>query len=297
MSDTRPCELSIVVATSQGWQHSRPFLAHIFEHACGTRAEVVVADGSGLPPPDCHEMPGDVTWLALPGLAVFDLRLHAMRRARGAVVAVTEDHCRLAADWSTRMLEAHRRHPRAAAVKGRIINGSRDTAHDEAAFLMNQVPHMTPFHPGDAAHPGVACVSYKAAALRGLLAPADAVAPELLPAGGFPPDVVVMEPSVVAEHSQAVGFRGVSALQFHNARVITSRQRPQASSRDALRVIAAPVLPFSRAARSFRACRRKGVPLGLLAKCLPLFVWLYLCKGAGEVAGYLFGAGSSLSKL
>jgi hypothetical protein len=63
-------------------------------------AEVLVADCSGSALPDDHGLRyPEVTWLKLPGASVFQARATAMSQARGQVVAITEDHCRVHLDW------------------------------------------------------------------------------------------------------------------------------------------------------------------------------------------------------
>jgi hypothetical protein len=45
----------------------------------------------------------DVRWISRPGESVFQLRSAGYDACRGEIVAVTEDHCRPAADWIERI--------------------------------------------------------------------------------------------------------------------------------------------------------------------------------------------------
>ena len=67
--------------------------------------------------------------------------------------------------------------------------------------------------------------------------------------------------------------------------------------RDWARLAALPILPFVRTARTVALCARKPVPWTTLAASLPLFLWFYVWKAAGEITGYLIGPGDSATRL
>jgi hypothetical protein len=116
----RPVPLSVVVATSQPWPELCMCLDSLHAQAVRTEAEVVVADatGRGLPEDVAQRYP-EVKWLKVPGVSVLQLRAVAMSRTCGDVVAITEDHCRVAADWCERILAAHRQYPGGGLSTGR----------------------------------------------------------------------------------------------------------------------------------------------------------------------------------
>ncbi len=294
-----PIALTVVVPTSHGWPAIRPCLERLRHQAVAANAEVIVADGSaGSPPPATERWPG-LVWLEAPGAGVFALRALARRAARGPILAVTEDHCYVAPDWCARILEAHTRHPEAVAIKGAVRNGTAERLVDRASFYLVQAPSLAPFAGGpEDAILGVSSVSYARRALDRLVP--DATWPVEVDdarewrAGG---EVVVADAQVWVEHHQSETLVAMSRLHLHNARAVCGVRRRRMTGRDWARVVAAPVLPFVRTARTVGLCARKGVPWGTLIPCVPVFLWLFAWKAAGELAGYVTGPGDSATRL
>ncbi len=222
-----------------------------------------------------------------------------MQEARGAIIAVTEDHCLVAPDWCAQILGAHARHPDAVAIKGAVANGSRERLVDWAAFLLNQAPHLSPFvgRMTDAVL-GVSSVSYAWLALERLAArepgPVELRDYRACLATGAR---VVADEHIRVEHVQSVGFFRTSALQFHNARTVCGLRRARMTWRDWVRLAGAPILPFTRTLRTIAICLGKHVSRTTLWASVPMILWFYCCKGAGELLGYLAGPGQSPRKL
>lgn len=296
MSEPPPA-LSVVIATTQGWPDAALCLDALRAQAAATGAEIVIADGSGRPPPDPGRVGPGVVWRSLPGAGVFELRAAATREARGAIVAVTEDHCVVGPRWCARILEVHARHPEAAAVKGVVANGSRERLIDWAAFLMSQAPHLPPFVGGrDDAVVGVSCVAYKRSALDAALAEGGLPFPELRDPWTWSGGIVADE-RLSVEHHQSGRLVATGMLQFHNARAVAGLRRGRMGGRDWIRLLGAPLLPPYRTLRILATCLGKRVPRGVLLACLPLVLWCCFWKGAGEVLGYVVGPGDSARKL
>jgi hypothetical protein len=295
-----PIALTIVVPTSHGWPTIRPCLERLRDQAVAVGAEVIVADGSGgSPPPADPGWPG-LVWLREPGPGVFALRALARGVARGTILAVTEDHCLVAPDWCARILEAHARHPEAVAVKGAVRNGTGERLLDRASFYLVQAPNLPPFagEPEDAVL-GVSCVSYRRRHLD-TLAPDVARPVEIDDARQWRATraaAIVADERISVEHHQSQGLLGVTAAHFHNARAVAGLRRDRMTSRDWVRVAAAPFLPFIRTVRTLTLCARKQVPAATMIACAPVFLWLYVWKGAGELTGYVRGPGDSATRI
>ena len=290
--------LSNVVATSQGWPEIEACLAALVPQARAAGAEIIVADGSGGAPPPPGLPPG-VRWLSHPETGVFELRALATREARGAIVAITEDHCLVAPDWVARILAAHRAHPDAAAIKGAILNGSRERLVDWAAFLLNQAPHLPPFRGRTTdAVLNASSVAYARRVLAELAArepePLELRHPRTWRASG---DRIVADERIQVRHFQSLGLRTTSALQYHTARTTAGIRRARMRGRDWVRLAAAPVLPFVRTCRTVATCLDKPVSRVTLLASVPLIFWLYCCKAAGELSGYLAGPGRSPTRM
>jgi hypothetical protein len=291
--------LSVVVPTCAGWPAIAPCLARLRPSAEAAGAEVLVADGSRRPPPPPEARWPGLAWLAHPGAGVFALRARARQAARGEILAVTEDHCLVAPDWCRRILEAHDRHRDAVAVKGAVRNGTAARLLDRVSYLVSQAPHLPPFGARDEdAGLGISCTSYRRAALDRLAPdpdwPVELVDARRWRAGGA---AVVADESIWVEHLQSGPLLALSALHFHNGRAIAGLRRTRASGRDVLRLAGLAVLPLVRTARTARLCARKGVAWSTLGPGVPLFLWFYLWKAAGEAAGYLAGPGDSATRL
>jgi hypothetical protein len=144
----------------------------------------------------------------------------------------------------------------------------------------------------------VSCATYKRRALQRL-------APEL----GWPIELhdalrwrrtgetIVADQRIWVEHHQSAGLLHVSALHFHNARAIAGLRRGRMTRRDWLRLAATPLLFLVRTVRTTTLCARKRVGWATLAPSVPLFLWFYAWKAAGEVTGYLTGPGDSAARL
>jgi hypothetical protein len=294
-----PNTLTVVIATCHGWPALRPYLERLRDQAVATGAEVIVADGSTEPAPPAEASWPGLVWLREPGAGVFALRALARQTARGAILAVTEDHCLVAPDWCARILEAHARYPEAIAIKGVVRNGSRERLVDRASYLLVQAPSLPPFSGGlEDAILGASCVSYRRDALDRLVPdPAWPVEIEDARQWRTAGETIVADKRIWVEHHQSARLLDLSALHFHNARAVSGLRRGRIAGRDWLRLALAPILPLLRTARSTALCARKRVPWAILAPSVPLFLWFYAWKAAGEVAGYLTGPGDSAARL
>jgi hypothetical protein len=291
--------LSVVVPTCHGWPSVRPCLERLRDQAQACGAEVIVADGSAGPAPPAGALWNGVVWLRDRGAGVFALRALARRAARGAILAVTEDHCLVAPDWCLRILQAHAARPDAVAVKGTVRNGTADRLGDRASYLVVHAPSLPPFEGRkEDAILGISCASYRRQAVDRLVPeltwPVEIVDTRRWRAAG---QVVVADPRIWVEHHQSEPLLALSALHYDNARAIAGLCRNQMTLRDWGRLAATPILPFVRTARTLALCARKRVPWTTLAVCAPLFVWFFLWKAAGEVMGYLAGPGDSGTRL
>src|SRR5262245_30836690 len=206
MSRSRPA-LSVVVASTQPWPALRPCLDALLPQIRGLGAELIVVDGNDHGLPDSG-VPAGVNWQRRPGASPYQLRAAGLAAARGAIVAVTEDHCVVRPDWCAQVLEAHQRWPRAAVIGGALENGATSTLLDWAGFFVAQSSFLPPLPTGEREHvSGQANVSYKAQVL-----------PESFPAIGMVEshfqrqarargEILVTDGRMVVHHAQALSLR------------------------------------------------------------------------------------------
>lgn len=295
--DTLP--ITAVLPTIRGLAAARPAIERLVPQVVAVGGEVIVADGSDAGKPsqaDLASLGGETTrWLSMPGSSVFQLRYAAYKAARGEIVAVTEDHCLVDEDWIERILDAHRRHPSAAAVGGAVLNGTASKAVDWAAFVLTQGPFMPPLANGESPRiSGPANVSYKRRVLARLEGDERYGLIDFLelPAAidGQP---LVNDDSIRVLHHQSQGFWGTSRAEFDNGRTIAGYRRRKMTKGDWLRIAGSPLLPVYRSIRAWRIASRKERPGGMLLRSAPAHVWLQYCAIGGELLGYLRGPGSS----
>ena len=212
-------QLSVVIATPHPWPNSQECLEILLPQITGIDAEILLADssGSGLPEPVPEHLKS-VRWIKAPGASVFHLRALGTSAATGKIIAWTEDHCRPAADWCERILDAHSAHPEFAAIGGSMENGSTTTTGDWANFLTTFGPFVAPidFAKTDRVPPP-ANISFKRRAIPpGEIGPGDiefVIKPQLQKER-----LIGVDDRIVVCHIQSRSFFESAVRHFHNGR-------------------------------------------------------------------------------
>jgi len=240
-----------------------------------------------------------VRWIKAPAASVFHLRAIGTSAATGKIIAWTEDHCRPAADWCQKILEAHSAHPEFAAIGGSMKNGSTTTTGDWANFLATFAPFIAPidFAKTDRVPPP-ANISFKRSAIpRGEIAPGEiefVIKPQLQKERS-----IGVDDRVVVWHVQSRSLFASAVGHFDNGRStsgLIASQLSAESRRQRLGVC-------FRLPRAF--VRNVTEPLAgktsveePLRRALPAIRLLALCHAAGEFWGLAFRtAGSSPIRL
>lgn len=288
--------LTVIVATTQPWPEIEPCLASLHSQARAAGAEIIVVDGDGRGwPAEADARYPDVTRMAMPGASVLQMRAQAMIRARGAVVAVTEDHCRVAPDWCERLLASHAAHPGAAVIGGAVENGSDTRVVHWASFFIVNGPAMPPLVDGPSRKvAGQATVSYKAhvvpreAPERGRM---EWMLNESLRRQGHQ---LVTDSRIRVSHDQPLTFGEACAIHFHDSKTIAGfRLFEMTPVERALRTAACAVMAPLLFLRTTAPLMAKGRHTGWLARSLPMIAVLCVCRAAGALAGFLAGHGTS----
>jgi len=212
-------ELSVVIVTAQPWPELRMVLDSVAAQVSAHAGELVIVDGSydGTALPSAHAYGDHLRHVRRPGATVFQLRALGLREARGAIIAVTEDHCRVAPDWCAETLRAHREHPAAAMIGGAVENGADQNLWDWANFLISNGAFLPPIPNGERPDiGGQANISYKRWALPREVAPwglEEAHHKRRLRAAGH---ALVNDDRVRVAHVQAPGAVGSCLIHFHD---------------------------------------------------------------------------------
>jgi hypothetical protein len=291
---TSPLSLSIIIVCRDPWPALRRALDALYQQAVAVGAEIIVAvSDPGAIAPEAERLYPAVTWLqGKRDDSVFRLRALALLRCRGDIVALTEDHAWVEADWCRAILDAHAQYPDAAAIGGVVENGATASIADWASFFIVSGACMRPIHNGASDEISLqANVSYKRRAL-----------PASVPEFGLVQSIfhhelrqrgekLVATDRVVVYHAQALTLGGHCAAHFHNGR-----------STAAFRLVAEPsapwlcgclLLPPIMLWRTLKVGLAKRRHIRELLMGLPLIMWLLCCHSAGELLGYCVGPGKS----
>jgi hypothetical protein len=285
----------VAVSTVQGWPDIEPNVRSFETAAAAVGGDVIVTDGSGFPAPPPAVLGPRTTWISEPGKSVFQLRLTAYRAATSPLIGVTEDHCFLPPDWARRNLDAHAAHPEAAAIGGSVVNGATESVVDWASFLLVQSAIAAPIRSGPTQRiAGAVSVSYKRAALDGLdehagMGAMDGLHQRELASSG---KALIADDGIRVVHDQSLGFAATIAIHYHAGRTFTGFRRQHMDARQAIRLLATPVVPFARFVRTVRLLAPKGYGPELV-RATPAIWLLLVAQTAGQLVGYVAGPGDS----
>ena len=296
--EARP--LSIVIATTKAWPEIEPCLESLHEQAEAVGAEILVGDGNGQGlPHDVADRYPAVKWIKSPGASVFYLRGVAMKRASGAIVAVTEDHCTVTPEWCAHILKAHGDHPEAAAIGGIVENGATTRLIDWSNFITVFGPFTAPIENG----------VQRAIALQANISYKRRVIPRSVPELGMMEflfnrqlqergEILLADDCLVVSHNQTWGFWGTFAAHFHNGRSIAGFRLQQISWLERImRLGSCVILPAYLLWITVTPVIRKRRLLRPALASLPLTALIVTCHAAGECVGYLLGPGASPQQL
>jgi hypothetical protein len=193
------------------------------------------------------------------------------------------------------MVEAHERHPAAAAIGGSVENGATGCALDWASFIVVQAPIMTPIESGETNRvAGAVNVSYKRAAIGTLddfdgLGAMDVLHQRALRASGHR---FIADDSIRVVHDQSLGLSGTVVLHYHAGRTFAAFVKRRPGLMGAARMAGVLIVPYVRFARAVGIGRRKGYG-PVIRGAWPAMLALFLIQAAGQIAGFAFGPGDS----
>lgn len=292
--------LSIVVATTKPWPEIEGCLDSLLKQAKAIGAEILVADGNGRGLPDLGSGSYEgVIWLKELGASVFGLRKLAMCQARGEIIAITEDHCRVAPNWCEQIIQAHKDYPDAAAIGGTVDNRATTSLIDWANFFLVFAPFVSPIKNGPCERICLqANISYKRRVVSRIASQLGVMEMLFTRQLGNEGEVLMADDRLVVSHVQSHGFWDTFGAHFHNGRSIAGfRLEPLGNLGRVFRLGSAAILPPYLLWSTLRALFHKRRFLGQVFASLPLLILLVGCHAAGEFVGYLAGPGRSPQRL
>jgi hypothetical protein len=291
--------LSVVVASVNGWGLLEPTLRSLDAQPERGRMEVVVVDAVGGATRErirVHEPKVRLVEVD-ERLPIPRLRYLGVKRAGGEVVAIIEDHGAVAPGWAGAMLEAHE--GPWGAVAGTVENG-RDGLVNWAAFFCEYTRYMGPVVEGEAADLPGNNIAYKRPHLLRHARVLDegkweSWINDRLRADGLP---LAATNRAEVRHIKPFRLGEFLGQRFHFARSYAGMRRvDQTRARRLLYGIGSLALPALLSARVARTAWAKKRHRGKLLACAPLIVLFLTVGAAGEMVGYLFGPGRSLEKV
>jgi hypothetical protein len=227
-----------------------------------------------------------------------EMRAIGFDRARGAAIAVIEDHVIVPPTWGRRLLDALT--DRDSVVGGSIENAATGTVLDWAAFLCEYSACLPPLPAGEATWlPGnnVIYPRHLVDAYRSVIGEGkwENRLHDAMRADGIK---LLCRPDIVVGHKKHYTFGEYLSQRYLYARSYAgARVKGAPAARRLAFGAAAFVLPpllFYRTVRQIVSKRRHR---SQLIASLPLLAIFVTSWGAGEVIGYWFGAGNALSKV
>jgi hypothetical protein len=287
--------VSVLLPTTQSWPAVSEALASVLSQAGAPPFEVLVLDGHGEA---LSEVPGNaaVRWIRLPGHDSFALRAAGIARARGSIIAITEDHCTVPPGWVASIVDAHR-NDSSPAIVGAVYNDPASTASaaDRANFILTfarQTPNRLRL--GDRL-PVPTNLSFKREALRSpLLAPGE-LEYEWLAELLFRKSIGTSE-SVVLHHKQRWGK---ATWRVH---IASGRSYGAAVCKASMRTrigwwMRFPLAPLRMIRLVFPELLRGAAGKPVALSDLLCTATLIAANFCGQGLGALFGAGTSRGRL
>lgn len=293
-------EISIVIACVNGLPYIERCLASIDGQDTNESFEVIVADRCNTA---CREAVERYRWAtritaAHDRATIPELRALAIRRSRGKIIAITEDHCVAPPGWLKAIVQAHAEGHR--IVGGPVTNEARQRVVDWAVFFCEYSAFMPPKPRGPGRIPGNN-TSYD----RTLLPLID----DLLAKGRWEEDYnarlishgneTFMDPAAVIGHLKSFRVSEFLLQRYHYARSFAGMRLQGAPlyRRFCWAAAASSILPallYQRILRNVLASGRHRRELMLATPLLLAFVSIW---GLGESVGYVLGPGHSLAKV
>jgi hypothetical protein len=291
-------DLSVVIASVNGWKVLGPTLDALDGQPERPFMEVIVVEAVGGDVRDRLRLRDPlVEVIEAERQPIPKLRHQGVRKARGKIVAILEDHGTVSEDWAASILEAHK--GPWAAVGGAVENGKRGLVN-WAVYFCEYTPYMKPVPEGEAVDLPGNNIAYKRPHLMRhahVLADGkwESWINDQLRADGV---TLASTNSVVVHHIKTFRLVYFITQRFHFARSYAGMRRvDQSLMKRLVYGFGSLALPALLMARVTRTVLRKRRHLGQFLLASPL-VALFLTVGAlGEMIGYLIGPGASLDKV
>ena len=292
--------LTVVVPSVNGLGDLPDCLTALSKQRADVNLEVLVADRCGEP------LRGEVRrrfpWVRLleaaPGTTIPDLRALAFREAKGASVAVIEDHVIVPPGWARALLDAQAGAD--VVVGGAVENAAVDRTVDWAAFLCEYSHCILPLPDGrvdwvtgnNVIYPRALLDRYESVLGRGQW---ENRLHDAMRRDGVP---LVCRPQISVGHKkhytvgEYLSQRYLYARSYAGARVADA-SLPKRLGYGVAALALPPLLMYRTVSRVLSKRRHRAE----LVRSLPLLAMFVVSWAVGEMVGYVAGPGDSLAKV
>lgn len=291
--------LSVIIASVNGWHVLEPTLRSLDELPERDRMQVVVVDvvgGATRKRLEAHRPAVEVIGVDERS-SIPRLRYLGVQKSRGEIVAILEDHGAVDRDWAGEILELHQ--GPWGAVGGPVENGKTGLVN-WAAYFCEYTPYMRPIVEGATTDlPGNNTAYKRPHLMRHAHVLADGKweswINEKLRIDGVP---LASTNRVVVRHIKPFRLGHFLTQRFHFARSYAGMRRmDQNVLKRLVYGLGSAILPALLFARVATTVWKKKRHLAQFAVCTPLLLLFFTVGAAGEMTGYLLGAGMSLEKV
>lgn len=295
--------LSVVLATPDDYESIRLTMRYLRAQTGRERVEILLVgpteDAIGAPESDLAGFWGHQRIAVGPVTSISRANAAAIRRARAPLVALAEDHCFPESGWAAALIAAHE--GPWAVVGPAIRNANPATVVSWCDFVVGYGPWMDPVEAGPAPFlPGhnscykkVILLEY-GDRLEDMLEAETVLHFDLRRRG----HQLGLAPAARAAHTNFALTTSWLPVMYHQGRVFgAARARAWGMGRRLLYAAGSPLIPavrFWRCAREIRRCGRAGPSL---VRLLPMLSLGLIIDGAGQMMGYLFGAGRAVERV
>jgi GT2 family glycosyltransferase len=219
------------------------------------------------------------------------LRTVGIEKARGRVVALTEDHAHVSPDWARSMLAALERFPKAGAVGGAVDCDSRSLLN-WAVYFGDFGRYQSPVPEGSAEFVSDANVAYRREALERAgdgwkVDFHETMVHWAMARDGW--DLAMTPEGLVWQRRGRLSFATALRERFVWGKSFAgSRCHDLTLPRRAIFAVLSPVIPFLFTWRGWKMASSRG-RAGRFVAALPLFFLLQCFWALGECAGYATG--------
>lgn len=290
-------ELSVVIASVNGRPYIGACLEALQQQEGDLCAEVIVVDCVG--PPVIDFIDGAYSHVKVitydERQSVARLRAAGINEAKGAIIALTEDHCIPARNWLQTIVEAHQRRE-SPAIGGAVDNAATDSLVDWAAFFCEYSNYISPVPLGvvhDLPGPNV---SYKRKALEAAIELLAEGYREILLHQYFEAQGLTLwsEPGIVVRHKKHFTLGSFLRERFHYGRWFAgTRSRQVTLFKRLFYLVFSPVLPLLLTVRLSRRVLSRGRHFRPFVLSFPILFIFLITWAIGEGVGYAFGPGNS----